>query len=171
MPIFKFEAFYRFTMIGPSSGSYSAFPPSTALLLWLARGGWIACCLSHWAPSFRSIWVFSLTWLNRLCISDLQRRSSIHLYLSHSRITLSGFRFASAMSHILSLKQTSASKCAGDLYLLWPYCVWRVFKMLCKSSVTPLTWKQTHQLNLVFCIADFLHDLHILQFRHTIERD
>lgn len=158
-------------MIGPSSGSYSAFPPSTALLLWLAHGGRTACCLCHWTRSFHSKWVFSLTWRNHLCISDLQRRSSIHLYLSHSRITLSGVRLASAVSHILSLKQTSASKCAGDLYLLWTYCVWRVFKMQSQSSVTPPTYEQTHQHELVFCIADFLHELHTLQFRHTIERD
>lgn len=59
-------------------------------------------------------------------------------FASQSQVSLCS---ASAMPHILSLKQTSASKCAGvrDLPLLWPYFMWQVFKMLYKSSVTPLT--------------------------------
>lgn len=175
MPIFKFEAFYRFTMIGSSSGSYSASPPSTALLLWPAHGGWNACCLSHWARSFHSKWVF----FSDLTDSSLyfQIGSVAPSYVSPCRTVASYSRvsrFASAMSRFLSLKPTFALKCAGDLYLLWPYCMWRVFKMLCKSSVSPLTWKQTHYLltsNLVFCIADILHESHRLHIIITIERD
>lgn len=78
-------------MIGPSSGSYSAFPPSTALLLWLAHGGWIACCLCHCTGSFHSKWLFSL-WLDgtisvfQICSLAPPYISTCRTVASHSRV-------------------------------------------------------------------------------------
>lgn len=116
MPIFKFEVFYRFIMIGPSSDFTQPFPPLTALL----RSDWITRYLSHCIPLLNSLFSIST---GSSCITDTERPNTpflIHLYCctytSRSQV---------------SLRSASADCCFTHAVLFKNFCF---FKTKCASA-------------------------------------